>query len=81
MRAVFDTRRFMVMWRKRCQGACREQGNRWLERVLPLRHTCRLRGRPTFALLVEAVPWLFQGESPDRSWLTQHEGLPVPATP
>jgi transposase len=71
----------MVMWRKRCQGACSETGNRWLERVLSLRHTYRIRGHPTFPLLVVAVPWLFKGESPDLSWITQYECPPVPATP
>src|SRR6266436_5634617 len=25
-----------------------EKGNRWVERVLSLRHTCPIRGRPTF---------------------------------
>jgi hypothetical protein len=38
-------------------------------------------GAPDVSLLVEAVPWLFQGESPDLSWLTQHVCLPVPAPP
>ena len=69
------------LWRKRRQGTGSEKGNRWVERVLALRHTCRIRGRPTFPLLVEAGAWLFQGESPDLRWLTQHECLPVPATP
>ena len=73
--------RFGVMWRKRSQGTCSEKGNRWVERVLSLRHTCRIRGRPTFPLLVEAVSCLFKGERPDLSWITQHECLPVPAIP
>jgi len=79
--AALDTRRFRVMWRKRHQGTCSKKGNRWLEWVLSSRHPCRIRGRPTFPLLVEVVPWLFQGKSPDLSWLTQHECLPVPAAP
>jgi transposase len=70
-----------VLWRKRSQGTCSEKGNRWVERVLSLRHTWRIRGRPTFPLLVEAVSCLFKGEKPDLSWLTQHESLPVPSTP
>ena len=73
--------RFGVLWRKRSQGTCSEKGNRWVERVLSLRHTCRIRGRPTFPLLVDAVSCLFKGERPDLSWLTQHESLPVPFTP
>lgn len=70
-----------VLWRKRSQGTCSEKGNRWVERVLSLRHTCRIRGQPTFPLLVDAVSCLVKGERPDLSWLTQHESLPVPSTP
>jgi transposase len=73
--------RFGVLWRKRSQGTRSEKGNRWVERVLSLRHTCRIRGRPTFPILVEAVSCLFTGERPDLSWLTQHESLAVPSTP
>jgi transposase len=73
--------RFGVLWRKRSQGTCSEQGNRWVERVLSLRHTCRIRGRPTFPMLVDAVVCLFKGEKPDLSWITQHEPLPMPSTP
>jgi transposase len=73
--------RFGVLWRKRSQGTCSEKGNRWVERVLSLRHTCRIRGRPTFPILVEAVSCLFKGERPDLSWITPHASLPVPSTP
>lgn len=73
--------RFGVLWRKRSQGTCSQKGNRWVERVLSVRHTCRIRGRPTFPLLVEAVSCLFKGEQPDLSWLTQQASLPAPSTP
>ena len=73
--------RFGVLWRKRSQGTCREKGDRWVERVLSLRQTCRIRGRPTFQLLVEAVACLFKGEKPDLSCITQRGSLPVPSTP
>src|SRR5690242_16626378 len=69
--------RFDVLWRIRSQGTRSEKGNRWVERVLSVRHTCRIRGRPTFPILVDAVSCLFKGERPDLSWLTQHEPLPV----
>ena len=72
--------RFGVMWRKRSQGTCSEKGNRWVERVLSLRHICRIRGRHTFPILVDAVACLFKGESPDLNWLMQHESLPAPST-
>jgi transposase len=64
-----------VVWRKRSQGTCSDQGNRWVERVLSLRHPCRIRGRPTFPLLVEAVVGLFKRETPHLSWITHHESL------
>jgi hypothetical protein len=73
--------RFGVLWRKRSQGTCSEKGNRWVERVLSLHHTCRIRGRPMFPLLVDAVSGLFKGEMPDLSWLTRHESRPVFSTP
>jgi hypothetical protein len=57
--------RLGVLWRKRSQGICSEQGNRWVERVRSLRHTRRIRGRPTFPMLVEAVSCLFTGERPE----------------
>ena len=73
--------RLGVLWRIRSQGTGSEKGNRWVERVLSWRHTCRIQGCPTFPLLVEAVSYLCKGESPDLSWSTQYECLPVPATP
>jgi transposase len=73
--------RLGVLWRKRSQGTSSEKGNRWVERVLSLRHTCRIRGRPTFPMLVEAVSCLFKGEKPDLHWITQHASLSLPSTP
>jgi transposase len=70
-----------VLGRKRSQGTCSEKGNRWVERVLSLRHTCRIRGRPTFPLLVEAVSCLFKGQMPNLSWITQLASLPAYPTP
>jgi hypothetical protein len=67
-----------VLWRKRSQGSRNEKGNHWVERILVLRHTCRIRGRPTFPLLVDAVSYLFKGGKPNLSWLTQHESLQCP---
>jgi transposase len=73
--------RFGVLWRKRSQGTCSEKGNRWVERVLSLRHTCRMRSRLTFPLLVEAVSCLFKSQVPDLSWITQHKPMPESFTP
>jgi transposase len=69
--------RYGGLWRKRSQGTCSEQGNRWVERVLSLCHTCRIRGRPSFPTLVDAIACLCKGEMPDLSWITQYECQPA----
>jgi transposase len=61
--------RFAVLWRKSMQGTYNAKGDRWVERILSLRETCRLRGMPTFPLLVEAVVCYFHGQPPDVSWI------------
>jgi transposase len=61
--------RFAVLWRKLMQGTYNEKGDRWVERTLSLRETCRLRGIPTFPVLVEAVTCSFNGQHPDTSWI------------
>jgi transposase len=61
--------RFAVLWRKMMQGTYNEKGDRWVERILSLRETCRLRGIPTFPILVDAVTCAFNGQHPDTSWI------------
>jgi transposase len=61
--------RFAVLWRKIMQGTYNEKGDRWVERILSVRETCRLRGRPTFPILVHAVTCYFNGQHPDVSWI------------
>jgi transposase len=61
--------RFAVLWRKISQGSYNAKGDRWVERILSLRETCRLRGRPTFPVLVHAVTCSFNGQHPDISWI------------
>jgi len=63
--------RFGVLWRKRSQGTASPKGNRWVERILSLRETCRLQARSTYTVLVDAVASLFQGQQPDLSWIGQ----------
>jgi transposase len=61
--------RFAVLWRRMMHGSYNEKGDRWVERLLSLRETCRLRGRPTFPVLVDAVTCSFNGQQPDVSWI------------
>ena len=58
-----------VLWRKRSLGTASAKGNRWVERILSLKETCRLQARATYTVLVEAVTCFFQGQPPDLSWI------------
>ena len=62
--------RFAVLWRKRSQGTCSENGDGWVERILSLRQTCRLRSKQTFPVLVDAMTAYFKEQSPDLAWIT-----------
>ena len=61
--------RFGVQWRKRSLGTASEKGNRWVERILSLKETCRLRSVSTYHILVEAVARFFTGQQPQLAWL------------
>jgi transposase len=63
--------RFAVLWRKRSQGTSSEKGDRWVERILSLRQTCRLRSKQTFPVLVDALHAYFKEQSPDLAWIAQ----------
>src|SRR5262249_19430098 len=73
--------RFGVLGRKRSQGTCSEQGKRWGERMLSVRHTCRMRGQPTCPILVEAVTCLCKGQVPALRWIARQVALPACSTP
>lgn len=61
--------RYAVLWRKRCQGTSSEKGNRWVERIVSLRQTCRLQGKSSYAVLVEAMNSFFKDQEPDLEWI------------
>jgi transposase len=61
-----------VLWRKRSQGTASIKGNYWVERILSLRETCRLRAQSTYTVLVDAVASLFKGQQPSLSWIGQY---------
>jgi transposase len=71
--------RFGVLWRKRSLGTASTKGNRWVERVLSLKETCRLHARATYAILVDAVTSFFSGQHPDLSWITAGVHTSAPA--
>jgi transposase len=61
--------RFAVLWRKRSLGTQSEKGNRWVERILSFKETCRLQGKTTFPLMVEYLKAYFNGSSPNLAWI------------
>ena len=61
--------RFGVMWRKRSLGTASDKGNRWVERILSLKETCRLRSVSTYKVLVDAMANFFTGQQPHLAWL------------
>jgi transposase len=63
--------RFGVQWRKRSLGTASAKGNRWVERILSLKETCRLHARSTYQVLVNAVASLFANKQPDLTWIAQ----------
>ena len=62
--------RFGVLWRKRSLGTASDKGNRWVERILSLRETCRLQATSTYTVLIEAMTRFFHGQPLDLSWIT-----------
>lgn len=63
--------RFGVLWRRRSQGTRSDKGNRWVERILSLRQTCRLQMRSSFGVLADALDSYFKDQQPDLAWIRQ----------
>ena len=61
--------RFAVLLRKVSFGTANEKGDRWTERILSLRQTCRLRGKRIFPVLVDAMVAFFNSSSPEIAWI------------
>ena len=61
--------RFAVLWRKRSFGTRVAKGDSFVERILSLRQTCRLQGKRTFPVLVDAIQALMQGNQPNLLWI------------
>ena len=60
-----------VMYRKRSLGTQSEKGDRWIERILSLRQTCRIQGASSFNILADAIQCFFTGQTPDLAWIQQ----------
>jgi transposase len=62
--------RFGVLWRKRSNGTQSDKGNRWVERILSVKQTCRIKAQPVFPILVDAIRAYFKEQKPNLGWLT-----------
>jgi transposase len=60
---------FVVLWRKRSLGSQSDNGLRWVERILSLKETCRLKAKAPFSVLVEMVSAYFKEQQPDLAWI------------
>jgi transposase len=58
------TLRYAVLWRKRSFGTRVEKGDRFVERMLSVRQTCRLQGKRVYPVLVDAMHAFMHGTEP-----------------
>lgn len=61
--------RYGVLWRKRSNGTQSDKGNRWVERILSVKQTCRIKSQAMFPILVDAISAYFKEQQPDMIWL------------
>jgi transposase len=71
--------RFGVLWRKRSLGTASTKGNRWVERILSLKETCRLRSVSTYHVLVDAMASFLHGHQPNLAWITAEVSTSSPS--
>lgn len=61
--------RMGVLWRKRSLGTQSEKGNRWVESILSLVETCRIKGIRTFDILCNVFECYYEKSIPSTSWI------------
>ena len=61
--------RFGVLWRKRSLGTQSDKGDRWVERILSLKQTCRIKFVSSFDILHQALTDFFKEQQPCLDWL------------
>lgn len=62
--------RFGVLWRKRSMGTQSDKGDRWVERILSLKQTCRIKVVSSFEILHQAITSFFKEQEPSIDWLS-----------
>ena len=61
--------RFGVLWRKRSLGSQSNKGLRWVERILSIKETCRIKAKAPFCVLVNLVDAYFKEQKPELAWI------------
>lgn len=61
--------RFGVLWRKRSNGTQSDKGDRWVERILSLKQTCKLKAVSSFNILLDSLQNYFKDQEPCLDWL------------
>jgi len=61
--------RFGVLWRKRSFGSQSDKGEQWVQRILSIKETCRLKAKASFPVLVHLVDSFFKEQPPDLAWI------------
>lgn len=61
--------RFGVLWRKRSLGSQSDKGLRWVERILSLRETCRLKAKAPFSVMADLIRAYFKEQKPNLAWI------------
>ena len=61
--------RMGVLWRKRSLGTQSEKGNHWVESILSLVETCRIKGIRTFGVVNDAIRCHFNNSHLCTAWI------------
>jgi transposase len=61
--------RMGVLWRKRSLGTQSEKGNHWVESILSLVETCRIKGIRTFEVINDAIRCHFDNSPLCTAWI------------
>jgi len=62
--------RYGVIWRKRSLGTQSDKGDRWVERILSLKHTCRMHDIPVYPRLVRILSDHLNHQPTDLAWIS-----------
>ena len=61
--------RFGVLWRKHSMGTKSDKGDRWVERILSIKQTCKLKLVSSFDILFHSIDSFFKEQTSSLEWL------------